>query len=645
MHKKLAALLLCLFLGVQAVACTQRGGGMKYFEQDGALEASAVSKSQSIDMLASVDDFGRVMQPSGGNKDDQDRYVGLFYFLWSGQYGTDKVRDISKMLYDGDPDLWKNSDLQAFHHWGEPLFGYYNSKDPWVIRKHVELLTLAGVDFLVFDTTNNTVYYDVLDVLLPILQEYYDAGWDVPKFVFYTNSNSAEVIRALYYGNKSSTVADSSSTSVLNTEGIYKAGKYKDLWFCPNGKPMIIGITENNGGASDQTRWSSSSITGEENTVLKKETDGEILEFFEIKESQWPTTGVKNENGFPWIEFSAEATAYGETVNVSVAQHNKLPFSDALLSSVISEQMWGRGWHDGAPDHSNEAVYSGANFEERYETAIELDPKYLFITGWNEWVAQKQYGTGNSPNTTTDPDLPENRVFFVDTVNTEYSRDVEIMKGGYFDNFYLQMARNNRTYKGTARAESYSETVKIDIGKGLAQWNSVGAVYYDFENESGARDFAGHATDLHYTQDAASNDFTQARAASDGKNIYFLVETAKDVVADAVTGEYPQLYIRIPDRDGGYYGYHYCVKLKDGKAEIYSIADGKYELTLAGSGEFSIGGRYLQIEIPKSELGVAGDFCIWFKVAGGCDLSDPESLYTSGDTMPAGRMNFAFYGK
>lgn len=638
-------MLLCLFLGVQAVACTQDGGGIRYFEQDGDLSTSSVSKSQALDMLTSVDDFGRVMEVSGGNKEDKDRYVGLFYFLWSGQYSTDKVRDINKMLYDGDPSLWKNSDLQAFYHWGEPLFGYYNSKDPWVIRKHVELLTLAGVDFLVFDATNNTVYYDVLDVLLPILQEYYDAGWDVPKFVFYTNANSAEVIRALYYGNKSGTVADSSSVSALNTEGIYKAGKYKDLWFSPNGKPMIIGITENNDGASDQTRWASSAVTSAENTVLDAEADKEILDFFEIKESQWPTTGVKNENGFPWIEFSEEATAYGETVNVSVAQHNKLPFSDALLSSVISEQMWGRGWHDGAADHSNEAIYSGANFEERYETAIDIDPKYLFITGWNEWVAQKQYGSGNSPNTTTDPDLPANRVFFVDTVNTEYSRDVEMMKGGYFDNFYLQMARNNRSYKGTERPESYSEQVSIDIGKGLTQWNSVKDVYYDFAGESGARDFAGHALDVQYTADAASNDFTQARVASDGNDLYFLIETVENVVLDVETGEYPQLYIRIPGRDGGYYGYHYCVKLKDGKAEIYSIADGKYELTFKKSGSFSVGGKYLQVRIPKSGLDLSGNFSIWFKVAGGCDLSDPESLYTQGDTMPAGRMNFAFYGK
>ena len=40
--------------------------------------------------------------------------------------------------------------------------------------------------------TDSFEYFDVLEVLLPIMQEYYDAGWNVPKFMFYTNSNSAE---------------------------------------------------------------------------------------------------------------------------------------------------------------------------------------------------------------------------------------------------------------------------------------------------------------------------------------------------------------------------------------------------------------------------------------------------------------------
>lgn len=55
-----------------------------------------------------------------------------------------------------------------------------------------------------------------------------------------------------------------------------------------------------------------------------------------------------------------------------------------------------------------------------------------------------------------------------------------MMKGGYADNYYLQMMRNIRTLKGNSGTLSGSETGAIDISKGLTQWNAVTDVYYDF---------------------------------------------------------------------------------------------------------------------------------------------------------------------
>ena len=47
----------------------------------------------------------------------------------------------------------------AFHHWGEPYLGYYVANDEWVIRKHAQMLTDAGVDVLFFDTQRSTVLF------------------------------------------------------------------------------------------------------------------------------------------------------------------------------------------------------------------------------------------------------------------------------------------------------------------------------------------------------------------------------------------------------------------------------------------------------------------------------------------------------
>ena len=32
-----------------------------------------------------------------------------------------------------------------YHYWGEPQYGYYLSADPWVLRRHAQLLADAGV--------------------------------------------------------------------------------------------------------------------------------------------------------------------------------------------------------------------------------------------------------------------------------------------------------------------------------------------------------------------------------------------------------------------------------------------------------------------------------------------------------------------
>jgi len=51
-----------------------------------------------------------------------DRTVGIFFFLWN--EGQNPVHDLTKIVAanPGHPAYGPN---QSFHHWGEPLFGYY----------------------------------------------------------------------------------------------------------------------------------------------------------------------------------------------------------------------------------------------------------------------------------------------------------------------------------------------------------------------------------------------------------------------------------------------------------------------------------------------------------------------------------------
>lgn len=651
--KKLVPLALAAALLVSVSACSQSAGGgdevyngKLEFTWDGDLTASDVTKADSLRMLTATDDFGRTFEPIAGVKEDKDRYVGLFYFLWQGQHSGQQqgIYDISAMLENGDEELWDTqtnsvSPVGQYHYWGEPLYGYYNSTDEWVLRKHIELLTLAGVDFLVFDVTNGFEYFDVLNVLLPIMQEYYDAGWNVPKFMFYTNSNSAEVVRRLYEGYET----DIPSQSDIYNDGIYKDGRYKDLWFAPNGKPMIVAITEDNGGASDQ--GSSAALT--------EADDADLLEFFEIKESQWPNTGVNNENGFPWVEFSRPNSAFGDVINVSVAQHNKLPFSDAALSAELADEMWGRGYTSAnGADHSNTAINSGLNFEEQWDNAIATDVTYTFVTGWNEWIALKQVGAPGNGSYLDDGNYT--RSFFVDTFNREYSRDVEMMKDGYFDNFYLQMARNIRDLKTNPLTEiTYADHKTIDIAAGLTQWNGVQNVYYDFSGETIARDSIGMSSSVSYTDTTNRNDIEEVRIAEDDDSIYFLVQCKDNIQVDLEGGNWMNILISVNgSSDAGWNGYNFIVNRSPEENGLTTVE----KLTAAGSSGVSyqssgrayvtVNGRYMQYRIPKTSLGVSGEYRIDFKVLDNVsDLADLSTYYTTGDACPAGRMNYAYYGK
>ena len=154
--------------------------------------------TRSTAITAAADDLGRNLPPAVGLR--PDRKVGLFYFLWCGEPGCDgRPLDITKLLasdpqagYHPDSEVWGG--YAVYHHWGEPLYGYYHSRDEWVMRRHVEMLTRAGIDFLIFDTTNAAIYEENAKQLMRLIHEARLAGLDTPQIVFYTNTASGKTI-------------------------------------------------------------------------------------------------------------------------------------------------------------------------------------------------------------------------------------------------------------------------------------------------------------------------------------------------------------------------------------------------------------------------------------------------------------------
>lgn len=102
----------------------------------------------------------------------EDRFVAMFYFMWHYQHLNEQgdVYDISNILAE-HPEAINNANhpawgpLHHYHHFAEPLFGYYRSTDEWVFRKHAEMLADAGVDAIIFDTSNGPTYKESYEAL------------------------------------------------------------------------------------------------------------------------------------------------------------------------------------------------------------------------------------------------------------------------------------------------------------------------------------------------------------------------------------------------------------------------------------------------------------------------------------------------
>jgi hypothetical protein len=565
-------------------------------------------------VYSGVDNLGRVLPMPEDNSTSivspvrKERYVGLFYFLWMAQHGNAGPFDITKIvaknpdaIHNGDHPAW--GALQAFHHWGESLYGYYRSEDAWVMRKHVQLLTDAGIDFFVFDATNAFHYPKPSQILFEILDEYQKQGWNVPKIVYYTHSKSGVTIENIY-------------------RDIYEKNLYPNLWFYWEGKPLIIGHPE------------------ECNDKLKK--------FFRIKKSQWPNEGKYHDDGFPWIAFERPQHVFknpageNEVINVSVAQHaGSVRFSSSAFYGDTSN--WTRSWHDGKNDSAKDAVHYGYNFAEQFHFAISQDPNIIFVTGWNDWVAMRFKKL-----------VPNEPVGFVDLCDINNSRDIEPMRGGFCDNYYMQMISNIRRYKGVPPKQSVLSAKKIiNIFGDFSQWDSVTTLYRDYTNDIVDRNASGYGN-LMYTNKTGRNDFDTMKIANDEKYVYFYVKTV-NAISPRSNENWMTLYLSLPqlspnnqETAANWNGYQIAVNRVDSgkdKKVVVERSRGGWQWEKIATADCQVKGNQMQIAVPREFLheNYGKPMNLQFKWADNTPTDGTiESFYIDGDTAPIGRMNYVF---
>ena len=275
-----------------------------------AIEASRGESKMGWDTLsdtwAGVDALGRVLPMHDDVGDPRpEHHTGIFYFVHTKD--NDLIpRDLTQIL-KADPNALDkpNSPLcnaeGTPHFWGEPLFGFYSQRDPAVLRKHAQMLNDAGVDMLLFDTSNGLNYDASVNAIGDTFLAMRRLGMKTPQCAFHCvakgGPSQIKQVRELF-------------------DAFYKSGKYDELWYRWEGKPLII--------AGDDSSLPS-----------------EIRSYFTFRKAYWlglnPGPGSWTLDGFYPREDprQIQKTADGRVEQVSVAT------ASSTLGHVMSSQFPG----------------------------------------------------------------------------------------------------------------------------------------------------------------------------------------------------------------------------------------------------------------------------------------------------------------
>ncbi|MBO4422241.1 MAG: hypothetical protein J5879_02295 [Clostridia bacterium] len=606
---------------------------------DPALDNSAVEQDEDgnvvgvkeVDpgLLVGVDGLGRKLltnAETGGVR--ENRTVGIFYSSWHGTFAGSVQAYNNQEILDKYPDIDINNfndsrwGSRNYHFWNEPIYGYYSGNDKWVIRKQAELLADAGVDCIICDNTNGTyTWMDTAKNLMQVFHEAREDGVKAPTVTFLlpfgANSDTRTQLRELY-------------------AKIYKAEWYPDSWTMWDGKPLIIAYK----ASLDR----------------KDPTDKEIYSYFTYREGQ---PGYLSKQSGPrqwgWLSVYPQATYKEKTsdkvveqITVGVAQNYNYVAKD--LTAMNGKNVADRTYTSKGYDTREDAALYGANFEEQFEYALQVDPEFIFITGWNEWVAIRQAAW--PPEGHSKAGVIKNA--FADQFDDKASRDIEPTKGKLKDHYYYQMVNFIRRYKGVDPLPEASAAKTVDIYGGFGQWASVLPEYNSYAGNTGARDSLGYINPktnsrFKYTDESGRNDIYDAKVAQDKDNVYFMVRCVNEITP-YTDGNWMRLYLDVSDTDKNWESFDFILNKtspKDGHTATLEAFTGEgFETNTVGDVEYNVSGNVLTVKIPRSMLGIGdGAFTVDFKWADNSADGDIMDFYTKGDAAPGGRFKFRYTSK
>lgn len=582
-----------------------------------------------------TDGLGRTSLTNADVGDPRDdKTLAMFYWTWHttevAKRGAVNTTELMEKYPDAkndyDHEAWKNTGRYCF--WNEPIYGYYTTEDPWVLRKQAELLANAGVDVIFADNSNGSeTWSSCYEVLYPTWESAMnEGGVDVPKvsylLPFGPNEGSKLQAEAIY-------------------KDIYEPGRYQDLWYYLDGKPMIMGY----------------------NTALPEGSLGEtILNFFTWRAGQ---PGYRVESTRPeqwgWLSVYPQALySAGGQAAIDAGQVDQMSVGVAVnhnyvtneITAMNGKNVMGRSYTSTYPNRyeveGKSASLWGYQFAEQFGYALEVDPSVIFVTGWNEWHAWRQ------PNPWHPNASPESQVnnALVDQFDDEYSRDLEPSKGALKDHYYYQLVNFARQYKGVDPIPTPTSSASIDIAAGQAQWKNVGPYFSSYANNIGDRNSTGY-NDIKYTETSGRNDIIGAQIARDAEYVYFNVECAS-IITPYTDKLWMTIYIDSDQTSQGWETFDYVINksaASENTVVLEKFTGNGYESVKVADCEYVLDGRYMTVKVAKKDLALIGDnFTINFSCTDNVHdegdyntfSGDIMDFYVSGDVAPGARFKYSY---
>lgn len=546
-----------------------------------------------------------------------NKKVGIFYFIWQGAHGYDKhgrgqrqdegvilpseadsisPYDISELLKDNSSNP-KYGPVHAFHHWGQPYLGYYVADDVWVIRKHAQMISDAGIDAIMVDVTNAAIYAPQVKLICDTYLKMRDEGNRTPQIAFVVNSKPKETMTRVY-------------------REFYQIPQYEELWFHWKGKPLVLCPPE---GISE-----------------------EYSSFFNFRHCWFSSSSKWFENGkdkWTWADFYPQNPGWHESINK--------PEEISICPATHPTSNIGRS-HYNNKQPSEIQSEKGLYFSQQIDRALEVDPEFVFITGWNEWVAMRF--TDGRARMMIGKKIEKGDTYFVDQYNEEFSRDIEPVKGKIGDNYYYQMVDFVRRYKGVEKISSDNKYHKIKIDGRFSDWRSVKQVFVDDQGDNLHRNHHGWGRFKSYVDNTGRNDIIETRIASDDNNIYYYVKTLKSI--ELFDNGCLNLFLKVmnegsiaPDNfmyivgKTGWYQNRVSLEMRS-KDGIWKIVNKKLK--------FKMINNELELSIPKDEIDLQQNenFVIDFKWIDNPNFDgDIMKCMSEGDAAPNSRFCYRYFYK